>query len=127
MPMARILSEFHYSSLFIEGTAFADSKRLHEELAFKLGLPSWYGRNLDALLECLSSIGEPHGNLCGHWQWQPGKRLVLRIRGFATAEMDANLLVAFAGTVADANRALEEAGASNQIWIEYASARGADS
>jgi hypothetical protein len=53
--MARTLSEFHYSTLFIESSAFADAERFHDEMAFKLGLPSWYGRNLDALLDCLSS------------------------------------------------------------------------
>jgi len=125
--MAPSLSEFHYTCLFIEGSAFVDSERLHDELAFKLGLPSWYGRDLDALCDCLSSIGESHGNVCSHWQWQTGKQLVLRIRGFASVEIDANLLLAFTRTVADANLALEEAGATNQIWIEYTSSKGSNS
>lgn len=36
--MASTLSEFHYSTLFIEGSAFADAERFHDEIAFKLGL-----------------------------------------------------------------------------------------
>jgi hypothetical protein len=87
--MARTLSEFHYSTLFIEGSAFADAERLHDEMAFKLGLPSWYGRNVDALLDCLSSIGDPRNNLCRHWEWREGKRLVLLILGLSTDNIDA--------------------------------------
>ena len=39
MPMAPTLSELHYTCLFIEGSALADSERLHDELAFKLASP----------------------------------------------------------------------------------------
>lgn len=31
---------------------------LHEELACQLELPAWYGRNLDALYDCLTAIAE---------------------------------------------------------------------
>jgi hypothetical protein len=119
--MARKISEFHYSTFFIEGSVFSDAERLHDELAFKLGLPSWYGRNFDALFDCLSSIGEPEGNLCSHWEWQTGKRLVLRIRGFSTESADAELVLRFAKTIADANGCLGEMRVTNRIWIEYTS------
>ena len=120
--MARTLSEFHYSTLFIEGSAFADAERLHDEMAFKLGLPSWYGRNLDALLDCLSSIGDPRKNLCRHWEWREGKRLVLLILGLSIDNVDAALAAAFVQTVANVNERLEQDGATNRIWIEYTSA-----
>ena len=32
---------------------------LHETLERELGFPSWYGRNLDALYDCLTDVGEP--------------------------------------------------------------------
>ena len=120
--MARTLSKFHYSTLFIESSAFSDADRLHDELAFKLGLPSWYGRNLDALLDCLSSIGDSQSNLCCHWEWRTEKRLVLLLRGFSLKIVDAELLLAFAKTVADANDRLEQGGATNRIWVEYTTA-----
>ena len=120
--MARTLSEFHYSTLFIEGSAFADAERFHDEMAFKLGLPSWYGRNLDALLDCLSSIGDPRKNLCRHWEWREGKRLVLLILGLSIDNVDAALAAAFVQTVANVNERLEQDGATNRIWIEYTSA-----
>ena len=120
--MARTLSEFHYSTVFIEGNTFADAERLHDEMAFKLGLPSWYGRNLDALLDCLSSIGDPRNNLCRHWEWREGKRLVLLILGLSIDNVDAAVAAAFVQTVADVNERLEQDGATNRIWIEYTSA-----
>ena len=120
--MARTLSEFHYSTLFIEGSAFADAERFHDEMAFKLGLPSSYGRNLDSLLDCLSSIGDPRNNLCRHWEWREGKRLVLRILGLSMNDVDAAVAAAFVQTVADVNERLEQDGATNRIWIEYTSA-----
>ena len=43
--MAQKISEFHYSTVFIDAAAFVSADRLHDELAFKLGLPKWYGRN----------------------------------------------------------------------------------
>ena len=120
--MARTLSEFHYSTLFIEGSAFADAERFHDEMAFKLGLPSWYGRNRDALLDCLSSIGDPRNNLCRHWEWREEKRLVLRILGLSIDNVDAAVAAAFVQTVADVNERLEKDGATSRIWIEYTSA-----
>ncbi len=120
--MARTLSEFHYSTFFIEGSAFADAERFHDEMAFKLGLPSSYGRNLDALLDCLSSIGDPRNNLCRHWEWREEKRLVLLVFGLSIDNVDAAMAAAFAQTVADVNERLEQDGATNRIWIEYTSA-----
>jgi RNAse (barnase) inhibitor barstar len=47
---ARTLSEFHYNRVFIGATALASKARLHAELRFKLGLPSDYAANWDALI-----------------------------------------------------------------------------
>ena len=49
MRRARTLSEFHYNRVFIDATALASEARLHAELRFKLGLPSDYAANWDAL------------------------------------------------------------------------------
>jgi hypothetical protein len=66
--MSKIISEFHFSCLFIDGTCFRSNETFHGELSFKLGLPSWCGKNWNALLDCLSSIGGKHDNLCSHWK-----------------------------------------------------------
>lgn len=93
--MAKILSEFHFSLLFIDGACFRSPEALHAEFDFKLGLPDWYGRNWDALLDCLASIGTNEGNLCSHWDWISGKRLVLSIRDFVEEQVHSDTLCHF--------------------------------
>ena len=55
--MGRTLSQFHYSTFFIKGSSFASEADLHDEIAFKLGLPSWYGRNQDASWTAIDLVG----------------------------------------------------------------------
>ncbi len=42
----------------IDGAAIASREALHDSLAAQLALPEWYGRNLDALYDCLGEISE---------------------------------------------------------------------
>lgn len=42
----------------LDGTQIKDSAQLHDRLAQSLELPQWYGRNLDALYDCLTSLPE---------------------------------------------------------------------
>jgi hypothetical protein len=91
----RAISRFHYATVFIDGTAFTSDEQLHKELAFKLGLPEWYDRNFDALLDCLSSIDDSHENLCTHGELHPGKRMVLQVSGLSETSAAEGLLMAF--------------------------------
>ncbi len=43
----------------IDGAEIASRDELHDSLACQLALPEWYGRNLDALFDCLTDIHEP--------------------------------------------------------------------
>ncbi|MFY8209202.1 MAG: barstar family protein [Caulobacter sp.] len=46
----------------IPGHEIVDDESFHDVLARALGFPDFYGRNLDALADCLSSVDEPeHG------------------------------------------------------------------
>ncbi len=119
--MGRTLSEFHYTTLFLDAGAFADLERFHDEMTFKLGLPGWYGRNFDALLDCLSSIGNAQSNLCEHWEWRTGKQLVLLVQDFSTDLVNSELLLAFLDVVASANQRLRQDAATNRIWTEFCS------
>jgi Barstar (barnase inhibitor) len=67
-----------YNRVFIDATALASEARLHAELCFKLGLPSDYAANWDALVDCVSSIGDPDAHLCRYWEYTPTKRLSCR-------------------------------------------------
>lgn len=117
--MSKILSEFHFTCLFIDGICFRSNETLHDELWFKLGLPSWYGKNWNALLDCLSSIGGKHDSLCSHWKWINGKRLVLSIQDFSIDGADGDTLLSFLQVVGDANDRLAKSESLNRIWIEY--------
>lgn len=42
------------TKIFIEGLLVTSEKDLHSQLALALEFPSYYGKNLDALWDCLS-------------------------------------------------------------------------
>lgn len=42
----------------VDGGAIFDAADLHDALSKALDLPQWYGRNLDALYDCLSELAE---------------------------------------------------------------------
>lgn len=42
----------------LDGNSITDKKTLHDILAAALQLPDWYGRNLDALYDCLTDMKE---------------------------------------------------------------------
>ena len=42
----------------LDGREIKDREMLHDVLASALGFPDWYGRNLDALYDCLTDAGE---------------------------------------------------------------------
>ena len=42
----------------LDGDAISTREELHDALARELALPAWYGRNLDALYDCLTELGE---------------------------------------------------------------------
>ena len=45
-------------TVFLDGNTILDREMLHDTLASGLCLPSWYGRNLDALYDCLTDVQE---------------------------------------------------------------------
>ena len=44
-------------AIILEGRAMTDRPAAHSHLAERLDLPTWYGRNLDALYDVLTEIG----------------------------------------------------------------------
>jgi ribonuclease inhibitor len=40
--------------IFLDGSLMTDKAAAHDRLACQLGLPAWYGRNLDALYDMLT-------------------------------------------------------------------------
>jgi hypothetical protein len=83
------------------------------------GLPSDYAANWDALVDCLSSIGDPDAHLCRYWEYTPTKRLVLSVRGFSSPDVDPTLLTSLAAAVASANDRLRDGAVENRVWMEF--------
>ena len=44
--------------VILDGTRIQTRAQLHDALQSLLELPAWYGRNLDALFDCLSTCSE---------------------------------------------------------------------
>lgn len=45
-------------TVLLDGAQIHTRVEFHEELARQLGFPLWYGKNLDALFDCLTDIQE---------------------------------------------------------------------
>ncbi|WP_103604386.1 barstar family protein [Campylobacter concisus] len=46
-------------SVILDAKKMAEKEKMHEYFAKKFELPEYYGRNLDALFDCLCEISEP--------------------------------------------------------------------
>ena len=44
--------------VILDGTTAPTKEALHQHLARELNFPDWYGGNLDALFDCLTSLSE---------------------------------------------------------------------
>lgn len=49
----------HKKSYSLNARRMTTREEAHAHLKERLKLPDWYGRNLDALHDCLNEIGEP--------------------------------------------------------------------
>ena len=45
-------------NVILDGTMIMNREMLHDTLSATLRLPAWYGRNLDALYDCLTDVRE---------------------------------------------------------------------
>lgn len=46
-------------SVILDAKKMLEKEKMHEYLAKKFDLPEYYGKNLDALFDCLCEINEP--------------------------------------------------------------------
>lgn len=68
-------------NVILDCSAISGPEQLHDAFAQALSFPQWYGRNLDALYDCLTSITGQTTICLLCWEhlgpWQRGFRCVL--------------------------------------------------
>ena len=47
------------AEIVLDGLEIRSAEAVHDRFAQGLNLPAWYGRNLDALFDCLTELGKP--------------------------------------------------------------------
>ncbi|MBQ6115761.1 MAG: barstar family protein [Oscillospiraceae bacterium] len=71
--------------LILDGARLRYPSRAHRVLARKLRFPAWYGRNLDALYDCLTDLHEDTELVLVNWT-APGLQMLRRVMEDAAAE-----------------------------------------
>ena len=66
--------------VFIDGNEIKDEGSFHSEFKFKLGLPSFYGANSEALIDSLSFLDDKTCNQSKHWQLGRNECMVFLIK-----------------------------------------------
>ena len=70
-------------TVLIDARAIDGEASFHQAFASALGFPSWYGRNMDAWIDCMSSLDEPQDGL-SRMKGQSGEVLVLALENAAS-------------------------------------------
>ena len=68
----------------IDLTSIKDMKEVHVFLQDKFGFPHFYGKNVNALIDCWSSLRFPEDEMC-NFTINSEEVLILRIKGFSSA------------------------------------------
>jgi len=71
--------------LILDGAKLKYPCRAHRVLARKLGFPAWYGRNLDALYDCLTDLHQDTELILLHWT-SPNLQMMCRVMEDAAAD-----------------------------------------
>jgi hypothetical protein len=84
---------------YVDGAAVETAGELHDALAAALGFPEHYGRNLDALADCLRDL--PDGTVLLWDAWAPAARAEPRVFAVAVALLGERLTVLLRGAGPD--------------------------
>lgn len=84
----------------VDGEGVLDKVSALDAIAAALSFPAWFGRNLDALYDCLTDLS-----------WLPsGEHVLIWVSSRALAEVDPKAYLAIRAVLSDAQRALGSIG-----------------
>ncbi|WP_051258300.1 barstar family protein [Teredinibacter turnerae] len=66
--------------VIVDGDEIKDEVTFHSEFKFKLGLPSFYGANMDALIDSLSYLDDKTCNQSKYWQLGKNENMIISIK-----------------------------------------------
>jgi hypothetical protein len=61
----------------LDGRKIAES--FHDYFAEEFGFPDFYGRNMDAWIDCITYLDDPAARMCSHIFIQPGEQIIFHI------------------------------------------------
>lgn len=74
--------------IVFDGAELRYPQQIQDALAEQMGFPEWYGRNLDALHDCLGDIGEETVIVLLNWGKDGYQAAVLRVMRDVAGEND---------------------------------------
>lgn len=74
--------------IILNGAKLATKETMHDYLAKMLHLPEYYGRNLDALHDCLTEIGEETELILLNWDAYDHTKRAMRVMTDSAEEND---------------------------------------
>ena len=80
--------------IVFDGAELLCPRQIQDALAQRMGFPEWYGRNLDALHDCLGDIREETIIILLNWEQEGYQAAVLRVMRDAAAENDSLCVIA---------------------------------
>jgi len=74
--------------IIFDGAELRYPQQIQEALAERMVFPEWYGRNLDALYDCLGDICEETAIILRNWEQEGYQGAVLRVMRDIAEEND---------------------------------------
>ncbi len=80
--------------IVFDGAELPTPRQVQDALALRMEFPAWYGRNLDALHDCLGDVREETVIILLNWEREGYQAAVLRVMRDVAAENDALCVIA---------------------------------
>jgi hypothetical protein len=104
------------ASVTLDGRKLTDIHAFHRECALAFGLPDFYGRNISALIDCLSGVRDDDG--MSRFALGPEEVLDIELRDAAIVSHEAPaVLAALEDTVDEVNLRHAEQGAAPPLRL----------